>query len=159
MRRTARSSIRLAIVAPCLLAAGACAHAPPAAAPSPQDDTAARITKIMTGSAAAWNRGDLDAFVGDYAEDATFVTSRGLVHGRDAIRAVYQTAYWRDGAPRDGLRYEDLDVRRVAPTMAIAFGHYVLYDRDSGEQNATGSFSLTFLKAGERWEIVHDHSS
>ncbi len=113
----------------------------------------------MDGSAAAWNRGDLDAFVGDYAEDATFVTSRGLVHGRQEIRAVYQNAYWRDGGPHDALRYEGLDVRQVAPYTAIAFGRFVLYDRDSGENRATGNFSLTFRKAGDRWVIVHDHSS
>ena len=45
---------------------------------------------MMRRSAAAWNRGDLDAFVGDYADDmgTTYIGSRGIVRGRTAIRDV-----------------------------------------------------------------------
>lgn len=115
---------------------------------------------MLEASAAAWNRGDLTAFLEDYAEDASFVTGAGLVHGREALRAVYERAYWREGqGPRDALRYEDLDIRATGPGAAVAFGRFILHDRESGESTATGTFSLTLRGTANGWKIVHDHSS
>ena len=121
---------------------------------------AAEIEAMMESSAASWNQGDLDGFLDDYAEDASFVTSAGLVHGLAAIRGIYERGYWRDGrGPQDALRFEDFDIRATGPAAAIAFGRFVLYDRESGASTATGTFSLTLRRAAGGWEIVHDHSS
>lgn len=118
------------------------------------------VRALLEASAAAWNRGDLDGFLRDYAQDASFVTSSGLVHGKDEIRTIYQRAYWADGQPRDGLRFRDLDIRRTGPRTAVAFGRFVLYDRASDDESrATGIFSLTLRYGDDGWKIVHDHSS
>lgn len=115
---------------------------------------------MMDESALAWNRGDLDAFLADYAADASFVTGAGLVHGRENVRAIYERGYWRDGqGPRDALRFEDFDIRATGPETAVAFGRFILYDRASGEAASTGTFSLTLRRTAEGWKIVHDHSS
>lgn len=114
----------------------------------------------MEASAAAWNRGDLTGFLADYADDASFVTASGLAHGRDRLRAIYERGYWRDGqGPRDALRFEDFDIRTTGPRTAVAFGRFILYDRQSGESTDTGSFSLTLRLGADGWKIVHDHSS
>lgn len=134
--------------------------AAPADTGTPDPATATEIRTMMEASAAAWNRGDLDGFLSDYAPDASFVTSRGLVHGRAQIREIYRRGYWREGAgPRDALRYEDFDIRRIGPETAIAFGRFILYDRGTGASTATGTFSLTLRRTAEGWEMVHDHSS
>lgn len=47
----------------------------------------------------------------------------------------------------------------TGPGTAIAFGRYILSDRDSEESTATGVFSLTLHRPDDVWRIVHDHSS
>ena len=114
---------------------------------------------MLTASAEAWTRGDLDGFLDDYAPDATFVGSAGLTRGLDQIRQSYIDGYWGTGAPEDGLRFRFLEVRTVGEDAAVAVGRYVLYDRSSGEATATGLFSLTLQRTSAGWRIVHDHSS
>lgn len=127
---------------------------------TPAPDPGPAVRALLDASAEAWNRDDLDGFLADYAADASFVTSDGLVHGREGIRRIYERGYWQDGpGPRDDLRFEGLDVRRTGPRSAVAFGRYVLYDPETGGTRATGIFSLTLRQTGSGWEIVHDHSS
>jgi beta-aspartyl-peptidase (threonine type) len=114
---------------------------------------------MLHGSAADWTRGNLDGFLDDYAEDATFVGSSGLVHGRERIREGYVRGYWSSGMPADGLRFHLLDVRTAATDAAVAVGRYELFDRETGATNASGLFSLVLRRSGDGWTIVHDHSS
>ncbi|MFW5952208.1 MAG: YybH family protein [Gemmatimonadota bacterium] len=114
---------------------------------------------MLHASAEAWTAGDLDGFLADYAEDATFVGSSGIIEGIDQIRATYVRGYWGAGTPEHGLRYRILDVRPVGPSAAVAIGRFELYDRDNLETESTGLFSLTLRPTAEGWKIVHDHSS
>lgn len=114
---------------------------------------------MLHASAEAWTRGDLDGFLHDYAPDATFVGSSGLIRGLDTIRQAYIDGYWSTGMPENGLRYKMMEVRPEGATTALAVGRYVLYDRETGETGATGVFSLTLRQTEDGWEIVHDHSS
>lgn len=114
---------------------------------------------MLDASAAAWNRGDLDGYISDYAHDATFVGSRGLIRGASEIRRLYAEGYWRSGAPEDALRFEMLDVRVTGPETAIAVGRYTLFDRDSGKATGTGIFTLALARRDGTWKILHDHSS
>jgi uncharacterized protein (TIGR02246 family) len=123
----------------CVLAASAaCATAPGApaggatsaggAAAAGALDAAARETVrsvvrvMMARGAAAWNRGDLDAFVDDYAPDTTttYVGSRGLVRGRAAIRAAYAPRF-APGVQRGTLRFENMEIDVLAPDAAFAW--------------------------------------
>lgn len=157
LRRTGpTSSARSAGLLALLLIAG-CAASPDPSPPSPE--AAAGIEAMLHASADAWNRGDLDGFIGDYAADATFVTSEGLLRGADRIRRMYAEGYWAGGAPEDALRFELLDTRVTGPASATTFGRYVLYDRASGRTTASGVFTLVLERVGGAWKILHDHSS
>lgn len=114
---------------------------------------------MLEASAEDWTRGDLDGFLDDYAEDATFVGSSGLVQGRERIRESYLRGYWSTGVPADALRFLILDVRTVGSDAAVAVGRYELFDADTGASTGTGLFSLTLRKTVDGWVIVHDHSS
>lgn len=114
---------------------------------------------MLHASAESWTRGDLDGYLDDYAPHATFVGSSGLVRGRDRIRQRYVEGYWSTGMPEDGLRFRLLEVRIVGPDTALAVGRYVLYDRQTDEETATGLFSLALERTSTGWKIVHDHSS
>lgn len=117
------------------------------------------IRAMLHASAESWNQGDLDGFLDDYAADATFVSSRGLIRGVETIRRRYVEGYWSGGAPADALRFEMLDVRITSLATATAVGRYILHDRASGEATATGVFTLALGWIGGEWKILHDHSS
>lgn len=118
----------------------------------------AQIQAMLTRSAKAWNRGDLDAFVDDYVNSnrTTYVGRNGVVHGRAAIRAVYAPRF-APGAPHDSLSFEGLEVDSLAPGVIHVLAFYVLSRGDSVV--ARGPTSLVMLREGSRWRIVHDHSS
>lgn len=133
------------------------------AAPAATDDAAraalvAEVSQMLTAAARNWNRGDLDAFVGDYLDSdrTTYVGRRGLLHGRAAIRASYEH-YFAPGAPHDSLAFHDLEVDPLAPGVLYVVATWVLARGDSVV--GTGPTSLIMVRDGGRWRIVHDHSS
>jgi len=111
---------------------------------------------LLAHGAAAWNRGDLDGFVSDYAFDATFVTKDSVIHGRPAIRARYAPRF-APGGVRDSLSFQALEVDPLGPDALNAIAYYVLQRGDSVV--ARGPTSLVMRRIGGRWWIVHDHSS
>lgn len=111
---------------------------------------------LLEHGARAWNAGDLDGFVSDYAIDATFVTGRGLVRGTGEIRGRY-AARFAPGATRDSLTFRLLDVERLGPASAALVATYVLTRGDS--VTSSGPTSLVLKRVAGRWKIAHDHSS
>jgi uncharacterized protein (TIGR02246 family) len=117
-----------------------------------------QICAMMARSAAAWNRGDLDAFVRDYADDlgTTYIGSRGIVRGRAAVREAYAPRF-APGAVRDSLHFERVEVDLLAPDLANTIAWYVLVRGDS--VTAQGPTSHVMRRVYGTWKIVHDHSS
>lgn len=116
------------------------------------------ILTMMNRSAAAWNRGDLDAFVSDYdsVQAATFIGGKGIVRGRTAIRAEYAPRF-AAGGQRDSLSFENVEVDLLAPDAANVIAYYRLMRGDS--TTGRGPTSLVMRKRGNSWKITHDHSS
>jgi len=142
----------------CLMIA-ACAEAPPEQATEPDPATLTiQLARQFQQSAAAWNRGDLDAFMADYIQDGTttFQGSDGLLRGFDAIRERYAPSF-EQGAERDSLRFEDFHVRSIAPSLILVTARYILY-RDQ-ETTSSGPFTLVMEQHPDGWKITHDHSS
>ncbi|HXY18624.1 MAG TPA: nuclear transport factor 2 family protein [Gemmatimonadales bacterium] len=149
--------VRAAATAVLVLAGGCVASGGRSAAPAPTPGDARRgVLALLAHGAAAWTRGDLDAFVSDYAPEASFVTPRGVLHGRAEIRAHYAPRF-APGAPRDSLYFQDLEVDLLAPDALNAVAYYVLQRGDSVV--ARGPTSLVMRLVGGRWYMTHDHSS
>lgn len=127
---------------------------------SPPADSALRaeIVRMLDSGAAAWNRGDLDRFVSDYAPDTTttFIGSRGIVRGRAAIRAAYAPRF-APGGTRDSLSFERVEVDQLAPDVINTIAYYRLMRGDS--TTGYGPTSLVMRKIDGHWKIIHDHSS
>ena len=113
---------------------------------------------MFARSAAAWNRGDLDAFMTDYlpGDRTTYVTSRGIVHGPSAIRERYAPRFGPGGV-HDSLSFEGIEVDSLAPGVLNVIAYYVLARGDSIV--ARGPTSLVMVRDNGRLRIVHDHSS
>lgn len=129
-----------------------------ASAVSAARDSAAfrEVRELLEHGARAWNAGDLDGFVSDYAADATFVTATRVVRGRAAIRQLYSRRF-EPGATRDSLHFEQLEVDVLGQDELNAIAYYVLQRGDS--VTARGPTSLVMRRMSGRWYIVHDHSS
>lgn len=117
----------------------------------------AGVRALLTEMVDAWNRGDLAAHVAAYADSATWVASTGVVTGRDSIQALLARSFIREGRLRGRLRFDDVAVRRLEESLALATGAFVL-DMGTGTP-VRGRFSLLVRRTPQGWRVVHDHSS
>lgn len=127
------------------------------------------VTDLLTEQSAAWNRGDLEAFCAVYAEDAVFVTPKGLTQGRQAVLDRYRTSYPTLEAMgilslepvelREAWGFEpsplgDAQPSRVHGISLVA--RWKLVKADGTE--ASGLTLLVFHRQAGRWMIVQDAS-
>jgi uncharacterized protein (TIGR02246 family) len=130
--------------------------------PSSGTDTGIPLAAQMAGqldrAATDWNRGDLEAFLSDYAPDSstTFVDGRRARRGIAFIRQNYAPRF-APGARRDSLHFEEIAARRLSPTLALVTARFILMRGDS--VTASGPFTLVMEQRPAGWKIIHDHSS
>jgi ketosteroid isomerase-like protein len=120
-----------------------------------QDKTA--ITAVLNAQQAAWNRGDVDAFLVGYwhSPELTFSGTSGVSRGWDGVMARYKKNY-PDQAAMGRLDFSELEYRFLGPEAALVLGRWHL-DREKGDIG--GVFSLVWQRFPEGWKIVHDHTS
>ena len=82
---------------------------------------------------------------------------RGLIAGRDTIKAGLERSFWRDGRAIQTLRYEDVRVRMLGENYALVTGRCVL--TGGGRPDYSCRFSLTWARENGHWVMIHDHSS
>lgn len=131
--------------------------APPAAPAFDSVSVDRAVRALLDEQVAAWNRGDVEAFMAGYwkSDELRFASGGDVTHGWDATLARYHTRY-PDRAAMGTLSFEEIDVRALGPDHALAFGRYVL-ERES--DRPTGLFTLLLERRAEGWRIVHDHTS
>jgi peptidoglycan/xylan/chitin deacetylase (PgdA/CDA1 family) len=128
------------------------------------------VEALLREQAAAWTRGDLDAFVAPYAADARFVNKDGLIVGRDALRSHYQQRYAPSQKAMGTLTFEPVQVRDLWGPEVSALGdaepgnvHTVSVvarwklDRP-GMGPQSGHTLLVLRREGGKWVIVEDAS-
>src|SRR5579872_4229108 len=117
----------------------------------------AAIAAVLNTQQAAWNRGDVDAFLLGYwhSPKLTFSGSSGVSRGWDGVMARYKKNY-PDRAAMGQLDFSELEYRFLGPDAALVLGHWHL-KRDKGDIG--GVFSLVWQRFPEGWKIVHDHTS
>ena len=120
-----------------------------------QDQVA--IRKILDAQQAAWNEGNVDAFLEGYwhSPDLTFSGSGGIARGWDGVLARYKKNY-PDRAAMGHLDFSDLEFRFLCKDAALVLGHWHL-SRAHGDIG--GVFSLVWQRFPEGWRIIHDHTS
>ena len=117
----------------------------------------AAITAVLNAQQAAWNRGDVDAFLVGYwhSSELTFSGSSGVSRGWDGVMARYKKNY-PDRAAMGQLDFSGLEFRFLGPDAALVLGRWHL-KRAKGDIG--GVFSLVWQRFPEGWKIVHDHTS
>lgn len=115
------------------------------------------INDVLSAQQAAWNRGDVDAFLVGYwrSPELTFSGSNGVSRGWDGVMARYKKSY-PDRAAMGQLDFSGLEFRFLGPDAALVLGQWHL-KREGGDIG--GVFSLVWQKFPDGWKIIHDHTS
>ncbi len=136
---------------------GALDPAAPVALP-PETVDARAIRAALAAQAAAWNRGDIGAYMaaGYWESDSLlFIGATGPTRGYTATLARYRQRY-PDAARMGKLTFEVLEMRALSDTYYFVVGRWAL---KRAADAPSGSFTLLWAKKGGRWVIVADHSS
>jgi uncharacterized protein (TIGR02246 family) len=118
------------------------------------------VRAVLTHSEEAWNRGDLVAFTAYYDDspETTFIGREVVRGGVQAILTRYRKAYpTRDAMGT--LTFSNIDVRMLAPDIALVTGEFHLERSTAGGGNASGRYTLILRKRPSGWKIIHDHTS
>ena len=126
---------------------------------TPAAHDTAPVRAVLDAQLAAWNRGDLEAFMATYwkSPDLVFQSNASATRGWEATRERYRKRYQSEGKEMGQLRFEDVDIEPLAAGIAFARGAFRLALRDG--KTAQGRFTLLLRQQPDGWRIVYDHSS
>ena len=115
------------------------------------------VRNVLAKQNAAWNRGDIDAFMVGYWENDSlmFIGKSGVTYGYKNTLANYKKNY-PDTTVMGKLTFTLIHVKQLSPEYFHVTGKYYL-TRTIGD--ASGHFTLMFRKINGKWVIISDHSS
>lgn len=118
----------------------------------------AAIRHLLARQAAAWNRGDLAAFMAGYWHSPQLVFTSGghIRRGWKTTIEAYRKHYGHDRGSMGRLAFSNLEIHRLGPRAAWVLGHWEL-KRTTGTSG--GVFTLILRRFDTGWRIVHDHTS
>jgi ketosteroid isomerase-like protein len=139
-----------------VLVVASCAHGAASRGFAPSDRTA--IAAVIDNQAAAWNRGDLVAYMDGYARgDALVFTSGGKIRrGWQQAFDHFQARYGQDPKAMGKLVFEILSIDAQGADGAVVLGNWILTE---SPHDGRGVFSLVVERRPEGWRVVHDHTS
>lgn len=119
------------------------------------DETAVR--QVLATQNAAWNRGDVDAFMIGYwhSDSLMFIGKSGVTYGWQNTLNNYKKNY-PDTATMGKLNFTLITVKPLSKEYYHVVGKWYL-TRTVGD--ASGHFTLIFKKINGEWVIIEDHSS
>ncbi len=128
-------------------------------ATAPPPSAKAAITKVLDDQTAAWNRGDLDAFLEGYWKSPKVVFQSGGTRndGFDAMRDRYRKRYQGEGKAMGRLSFSGLEIEPLGADAAFVRGGYALAMPDG--THPSGLFTLILRRFDDGWKITHDHTS
>lgn len=115
------------------------------------------IQRVLDDQAAAWNRGDLEAFMTGYwkSEDLSFFADQHE-RGWQATLQRYRKRYQSEGREMGNLSFSDTTIDVLGTDSAWVRGRWQVVTTKGA---LSGLFTLIFKRMPEGWRIVHDHTS
>jgi hypothetical protein len=122
-----------------------------------EEDLKIVITKIMKDQEVAWNKGDIDGFMGSYWNDDSlkFIGKSGITFGWKNTLANYKKSY-PDKATMGILSFSIITVEKLSETSCYVIGKWNL-KREKGDVG--GYYTLLWKLIDGKWLIVNDHTS
>lgn len=124
---------------------------------SQTDPNEKAILKVLADQNAAWNRGDVDAFMKGYWENDSlmFIGQSGVTYGYNRTLQNYKRNY-PDTAHMGQLVFDIIQVKKLSAEYYHVTGKWSLH-RPVGD--VSGHFTLVFRRIKGQWVIISDHSS
>ena len=122
-----------------------------------QKTAEAGVRAVLDAQVAAWNRGDIDAFMDGYdrSEKTTFVSGDTITRGWQTVLDRYRKNY--DSPAKMGtLAFADLEINVLGADAALVMGRWNLTRAGDAPH---GRFTLLFRRTAAGWRIVHDPTS
>lgn len=115
------------------------------------------IRSLLDKQSAAWNRGDIEAFMKGYWENDSlmFIGKSGVTYGWKNTLNNYKKGY-PDTAAMGKLDFTIIQVKPLSKEYYHIVGKWHL-QRSIGDIG--GHFTLLFRKIKGQWYIIADHSS
>ncbi|HET6575459.1 MAG TPA: SgcJ/EcaC family oxidoreductase [Fimbriiglobus sp.] len=122
------------------------------------DKPADAVRGVLKEQVEAWNKGDLDRFLGTYwdSDELTFYSGGTVTKGRKAVAERYRKSYQADGKEMGKLSFTEMEVQKLGPETALARARWKLV---TSKETFEGLFTLILRKFPDGWKIVHDHTS
>jgi len=117
------------------------------------------IRRVLDDQVAAWNRGEIPAFMEGYdkSESTTFVGAT-VTKGHAQVLANYLKRYpTRENMGT--LKFSELEIRPLGADYAAVIGKFHLDRTAKGGGESSGLFTLIFHRTGKGWKIIMDHTS
>jgi len=130
----------------------------PAEAPKQARTPKEIILATLNAQVAAWNEGNLDAFMETYWRDdkLKFVSGSTVTQGWSATQKKYRERYGGQGGDLGRLSLDKTDFVQVTDDVAIVTGRFNLV---KDEEASNGTFSLVMKRIDGMWRIAHDHTN
>ena len=121
--------------------------------------TPSGLRQMLDDQTAAWNRGDLVAFMQGYwhAPQVTFFSGDTIIKGWESTLARYQNRYQSSGKEMGKLSFSDENIEMLGPDAALVTARWHLEMSDGKKLEGLTTLLCKHMKEG--WRIVHDHSS
>lgn len=150
------ASLILAMLAMCGVANAQQAKPPVVPSQSTIEPANDDIRLALTKQTAAWNKGDIDAFMETYwkSDELTFSSGGKTTRGWTATRDRYKQKYTSPEL-MGKLTFSELEVSVFDHSTALVLGRWHLERKEA----VGGNFSLVLRKIADRWLIIHDHTS
>jgi ketosteroid isomerase-like protein len=122
-----------------------------------QSTDEAAVRKVLATQNAAWNRGDIDAFMVGYwhSDSLMFIGQSGVTYGWQNTLNNYKKNY-SDTAKMGKLNFTLITVKQLSGKYYRVVGKWYL-TRTVGDVG--GHFTLLFEKINGEWVIIEDHTS
>ena len=117
----------------------------------------AAIRAVLDRQVADWNRGDVNAFLTSYDDNATFVGAE-VSHGAAEVRERYRKRY-PTPEKMGHVSFSDLQIRLLGDRHAYVIGKWHLTRSAASGGDTGGIFTLVMEKRGGVWRIILDHTS
>jgi ketosteroid isomerase-like protein len=126
------------------------------AQPTPAE---AGIRTVMDAQQAAWNRGDVEAFMSGYdASDSTTFVGATITRGYTKVLENYHRRY-STKEKMGQLTFSAIEVMPLGAEYASVLGKWHLDRPSEAGGEVGGIFTLLFRKTANGWKIILDHTS